>query len=81
MRVQTMDGSVFAASDAGGLVRALWAASRSKARKASHFRAQLALQVRSVTGQGVRSGNDADFVADLLARGFLKPVDAPDGAA
>jgi len=76
-----MDGAVFAASDADGLVRAIWAASRSKARKLSHFRGQLALQIRSMTGEGVRSGNDADFIADLLARGFLKPVDAPDGAA
>ena len=81
MRVQALDGAVFAAPDAGGLVRALWAASRSKARKLSHFRAQLALQVRSLTGEGVRSGNDADFIADLLARGFLKLVDAPDGPA
>ena len=81
MRVQTADGAVFAASDAGGLVRALWAASRSKARKASHFRAQFALQVRTVTGGGVRSASDSDFIADLLARGFLRRMDAPDGAA
>ena len=80
MRVQAMDGAVFVAPDAGGLVRAIWAASYSKARKVSHFRAQLALQVRSLTGEGVRSGNDADFIADLLARGFLKPVGASDGA-
>ncbi len=80
MRVRTMDGTVFAAPNAGELVRALWAGSRSPARKVSHFRAQLALQVRSLTGEGVRSGNDADFIADLLARGFLKPVGASDGA-
>jgi hypothetical protein len=29
----------------------------------------------------VRSGSDADIVADLLARGFLKPTGTPDGAA
>jgi hypothetical protein len=29
----------------------------------------------------VRSGSDADIVADLLARGFLEPADTPDGAA
>ena len=81
MRVQAVDGTVFAGVDAEALVRALWAASRSKARKVSHFRAQLALQVRSTTGEGVRSGNNADFITDLLARGFLKPVDAPEGVA
>ena len=81
MRVQAVDGKVFTASDAGGLVRAIWAASRGRARKVSHFRAQFALQVRSLTGEGVRSGNDADFIADLLARGFLRQVDTPDGSA
>ena len=81
MRMLTMDGALLAAPDADGLVRALWAASRSKARKVSHFRAQFALQVRAMTGEGVRSGNDADFIADLLARGFLRQMDTTDGAA
>ena len=80
MRVQATDGAVFAASDAGGLVLAIWAASRSKARKVSHFWAQLAFQVRAMTGEGVRSGSDTDLIADLLALGFLKTVDEPSGA-
>ncbi len=80
MRLRTTDGTVLVASNAGELVRALWATSRSQARKVSHFRRQFALQVRATTGEGLRCGNDADFVADLLARGFLTPVDAPDGA-
>ena len=80
MRLRTTDGAVLVASNAGELVRALWAASRSQARKVSHFRRQLALHVRSTTGEGLRCGTDAELVVDLLARDFLEPVDAPSGA-
>jgi hypothetical protein len=33
-----------------------------------------------MTGEGVRSGSDTDYIADLLALGFLKTVDEPSGA-
>jgi hypothetical protein len=75
MKLMERGGGVLEARDAAGIVRRMQDGSfTGRGQTTMVFMREVAERVQIMTGQTIRTGDEAQFVADLTAAGYLQPA-------